>query len=578
MPGSLITACLVSLVVLLALLVMKLVYMKRRRLTAIRSQNLQPASRHVVSLNSSFLPPQAKATNSTLLALLVGYFGSPSCETDLKSVLDTNSQNQRRTASFMYQLHRQPKQPSSKSYSAACNSSKTVTSQAHPSTARITPSMSSFAFSGRHSNEDATNFWPRRSDNCKMLTYLTKVWPRTAAVAPLGQRCSLLVDHPYSGQLGGSHEKSDANSNSFWPRILCTPGDRTTAVVDHAPTSLRLVGVTDVTAVPFSFLSAFPPSSYVLSPRTGTRDSLQLPRSHPKLTRKPVPPLPPMPSYNLPSQGPSCIPLNEVLPSPCHPTGMSAVADQVPTHMSDVTLLSTSNPAQAKAAPLVSPYPAGTSTPGKLVPRTSDPADPPLVFAVQKMIRKTKYKRSAARSRMRSGIIPGTSPLRAVVFPEDMIDRKLIWYTPPCDKENSVSKTIDVCHVFQSKGASYRSYLLPDSTSCPDIELALCRLSQVSNRPSSAHSVRSTKSLSQSDVGGSLSDLSSLQTPRFDHIDEVDIGMLGLDRFCWSEEGEDLIQSQSSNVKNDSVAVVSFWEEGEWLPENNQCSDIGLAW
>jgi hypothetical protein len=46
--------------------------------------------------------------------------------------------------------------------------------------------------------------------------------------------------------------------------------------------------------------------------------------------------------------------------------------------------------------------------------------------------------------------------------------------------------------------------------------------------------------------------------------------MLGLDRFCWSEEGEDLIQSQSSNVKNDSVAVVSFWEEGEWLPENNQ--------
>jgi hypothetical protein len=60
-----------------------------------------------------------------------------------------------------------------------------------------------------------------------------------------------------------------------------------------------------------------------------------------------------------------------------------------------------------------------------------------------------------------------------------------------------------------------------------------------------------------------------LQTPKFDHLDEVDIGMLGLDRFQWSEESGGLIQSHSSNIKSDSVALTSFWE-GEWLTENNQ--------
>ncbi|OAX37775.1 hypothetical protein K503DRAFT_213933 [Rhizopogon vinicolor AM-OR11-026] len=571
-PWSLIIACLVSLLVLLALLAVKFVYIKRRRLTAIRSQSFRPASPYDISLNSSS-SLQVKATHSPLLAFLVGYLGSPSRETGMESMLDKNSLNQGLTASFMYRLHRQSKQHSSKSYSVVCNSSKSVISQAHPSPTRMILSISSSAFSGEHSTEDATNFWPDPSTNLNMFTHSTKVWSRTTATVD-PQRCSLLDDR--SGQLGNFCEQFDTNCNNFRECF----GDWTTTVVDHGPTSLRLVGVTDVTAVPYSFLSAFPPSSCVLSPLTGTRDSLQLSRSHSKLNRKPVPSLPPLPFYGLPGQEPSCIPLSDVPPSPRSRASIgsvSAVADQVPTQMSDNNPSLASNHAKVEAIPLVSPNLACTYTLGKSLPRASDPTDP-LVFAVQKMTRTTKHKHSST-TRSRSGIIPCASPLRTVVFPEDMKDRKPTGDTS-CDKENSapcVSKTIDVGQILQStKDASYRFYPLAPP-SFPDIELASRRLNQPPNRLSSTRSVKSTKSITHSDVEGSLSDFSSLQTPRFDQVDEVDIGMLGLDRFHWSEEGEDIIQSHSSNIKNDSVAVVSFWEEGEWISENNQCSDIGIA-
>lgn len=539
-PWSLIIACLVSFLILFALLAVKLFYMKHRRLTAIRSQCLQIAYPHNVSLNSSnsFLP-HVKATHSAFLALLVGYFGSPACETGMKSILDTSSLNLPRTASLMYRLRRQSKQRFSKSHSAVCNSSKSVISQAHRSS----------SFSCKNCTEDAINFWPDPSANHNIFTHPTEVRSRPAATVASLQRCSLFVDR--SEQLATScDERSDASSNSF---RACTPGDRVTTVVDHGPTSLRLVGVTDATAVPYSFLSAFPPSSYVLSPLTGTRDSLQLSRLHSKLNRKPVSPLPPLPSYSL-SQGPSCTPFSGVPPSRHPPANMgsvSAVADQVPTYMSDNNSLAR-NSATVVVTPFVSPSHADTYTPGELLPRASDPADLPLVSAIQIMTRKMKHTRSSAVG-SRNGI---ASPLRTVVFPEDMTDCRLMWDTP-CDTENSapcVTQTIDVGKFFQSTtNTQYRLYPnILDPASYADIEFG------------------SRRSFTHSAFESSLGDLSTLQTPKFDHLDEVDIGMLGLDRFHWPEENVGLIQSHSSHIKSDSVALTSFWEEGEWVTENNQ--------
>ncbi|KAG2341372.1 hypothetical protein BDR05DRAFT_965419 [Suillus weaverae] len=582
-PEPLITACLVSFIVLLVLLAVKLMYMKHRRLSAIRSRILQSTSPHDVSLNSrssllSLKATQLKAFRSKgtpSFAILVGCLGSPAWETDIESGSNANSTKQHRTASFMYQLHRQSKQRSSKSYSAGHRSSKGSTSQAPPPQAQLLRSMSFFSFSSEHSTEDATKkLGSHLLHNTRVLTYPTKA--QSAIVAP--QRYSLLIDSSMSGQLSDLYEKCDASRSSLRARNLY-PSGRTTSGVDLGP-SLRLVGASDVTAVPYSFLSAFPPSSRVLSPLTGTRDSLQLSRRHStKSVRKPVPPLPPLPSHNLFSQRPSCISPTELSASLPPPASISrflpplefspaasmgnfnAITDQAPAHLSDKTPLSPSNSSKFKTSRLVSPSTSDSVATVKSHPHVLHPADP-LVFAVQKMKRKTKHKRSST-IRSRSGITPSASPLRIMALPQDMSDCKPVVDTPTSNKENyatiiSASKTIDDdrIHCLMTDASNWLSPIL-DPTSSPDAHLEPCHLSQ---SPSSA----------RSDAEGSLSEVSSLQTPKSDCLDEVDIGMLGLDRFHWSEESEEMLKSCSSHIKNDSMALISFWEEGQWMRENNQ--------
>lgn len=555
----LITACLVSFLVLLTLLTVKLVYMRRRRLSAIRSQSLQSKVPLDVLSNTSSLFSEVKATpsHSALLAFLVGYLGSPSCETDRKLALDKHLSNQRRTASLMYRLRREPKYRSSTSYSVVCNSSNSLSVT---SPAQVAPSIFSVTPSSEHSIEVATDFWPPPSADLEVLAHPTKVWPRTVTTVA-SKRCSLLIDHPYCGQLGDFSEKLDHDSSSFGPHIQ---SDWTTTVVDYAPTSLRLVGAS-VTAVPYSFLYAFPPSSHTLAPAplTGTRDSLQLARTHPKLARKPVPSLPPLPTYTPSSgKGPSGVSLSDSIPSLLPSTSIgsvSTVADEESAHMNP---LGTGNPATVEVTPPVSTSPTGTFTSCKLLRRVTDPADPPLVFAAHKMIAKKKNRRSCA-ARSRSGVIPGASPLRIVVFQEEMTDRMPIVDTPLCRKGGS---TIDAGQMAQN--TSYRFYPILGPTSHSDTGFRSRRVSQLLNEPSAACSAESMQSLDHSDVEGSLSDLSTLQTPKFDHLDEVDIGMLGLDRFRWPEDGEDFMQSHSSDIKSDSVAVTSFWEEGQWAEDS----------
>ncbi|KAG2147678.1 hypothetical protein DEU56DRAFT_909643 [Suillus clintonianus] len=574
--------------------------MKHRRLSAFRSRNIQSTSPHDVSLNSrssllSVKAAQLKAFRSKCtqsLAIFVGCLGSPAWETDIEPDIDMNSTRQRRTALFMYQLHRQSKQRSSKSYSAAHRSSKSSTSQAPPSQAQLTRTRSTsfFSFSSEHSTENTTKkLRSHPLPNIRVLTYPTKVRSRkTATIAP--QRYSLFVDSSISGQLVDFCEKCDTSRSSLRARNFCHPSDRTTSGVDIGP-SLRLVGTSDVTAVPYSFLSAFPPSSFVLSPLTGTRDSLQLPRRHSKSTRKPIPPLPPLPSYSLFSQRPSCIspaelpaslppsasvshllPLLEFSP-PASMYSFSAVTEQAPAYLSKDIPLSPYNSSKFETCSLISPNAPDSVATVKLLPHVLHPEDP-LVFAVQKMKRKTKHRRSSA-IRSRSGIVAGASPLRIMALPEDITDRKPVGDTPTSDKENrvtatSASKAINDGQLYSMTDASNRLFPFLGPPSSPDAQLELLPLNRPIDRASSARSVKSTKSLARSDIEGSLSDLSSLQTPKSDRLDEVDIGMLGLDRFHWSEESEELLKSCSSHIKNDSVALISFWEEGQWMRENNQ--------
>lgn len=592
-PETLITACLVSFIVLLALLAVKLVYMKHRRLSAIRSRILQSTSLHDVSLNSrsSLLSLKAIQLNASRskwtpsLAILVGCLGSPAWEIDIESDFDANSTNQRRTASFMYQLHRQSKQCT---YSAAYRSSKSSTSQAPPSQAQLSRSMSFFSFSSEHSTEGATKKLRSHPPvpNTRVLPYPTKARSRkTATIAP--QRYSLPIDSSMSGPLDDFCENYDASRSILRAHSVYYPSGQTTSGVDLGP-SLRLVGTSNVTAVPYSFLSAFPPSSYVLSPLTGTRDSLQLSRCHStKSTRKSLPPLPSLPSYSFfskrslnisPAELPASLPPTACIPRflpllefspPASMGSFSAFTDQAPAHLSDNALLSPSNFSKLKTTPLISPSTADSvATVKNSLPHVLHPADP-LVFAVQKMKRKTKHKRSST-IRSRSGIAPSASPLRIMALPEDISDRKPIGDTPISEKENhdtaiSARKAFDGdrIHCLITDTANWLSPIL-DPTSSPDAQLELRHLSQPTR------SVKSSKSLACSDIEGSLSEVSSLQTPKSDRLDEVDIGMLGLDRFHWAEESEEMLKSCSSHIKNDSVALISFWEEGQWMRENNQ--------
>lgn len=590
-PETLITACLVSFIVLLALLAVKLFYMKHRRLSAIRSRILQSTSPHDVSLNSrsSLLSLKAVRLNASRskwappLAILVGCLGSPAWEIDIESDLDANSTNQRRTALFMYQLHRQSKQCS---YSTAYRSSKSSTSQAPLSQAQLSRSMSFFSFSSEQSTEDATKkLRSHPLPHTRVLAYPIKARSRKiATIAP--QRYSLPIDSSMSGPLDDFCENYDAGRSILRARSMYYPSGQTTSGVDLG-TSLRLVGTSNVTAVPYSFLSAFPPSSYVLSPLTGTRDSIQLSRCHSaKSTQKSLPPLPSLPSYSFFSKRSSCISPAE-LPASLPPTtciprflpllefsppasmgSFSAFTNQAPAHLSDNAPLSPSNSSKLKTSPLISLSTADSvATAKNLLPHVLHPADP-LVFAVQKMKRKTKHKRSST-IRSRSGIAPSASPLRIMALPEDMSDRKPIGDTPISDKENhataiSASKVDDDrIHCLITDTSNWLSPIL-DLTSSPDTQLELRHLSQP------ARSVKSSKSLARSDIEGSLSEVSSLQTPKSDRLDEVDIGMLGLDRFHWAEESEEMLKSCSSHIKNDSMALISFWEEGQWMRENNQ--------
>ncbi|KAG1773560.1 hypothetical protein EDD22DRAFT_858410 [Suillus occidentalis] len=441
--------------------------------------------------------------------------------------------------------------------------------------------MSFFSFSGEHSTEDAAKkLRSHPLPHTRVLVYPTKARSRkTATIAP--QRYSLPINSSMSGPLDDFCENCDAS------RSILRARRHTTSRVDLGP-SLRLVGTSNVTAVPYSFLSAFPPSSYVLSPLTGTRDSLQLSRCHStKSTRKSLPPLPSLPSYSFFHKRPLCISSAELPaslpPSTCIPRflpllefsppasmgSFSAFTDQAPAHLSNNTPLSPSNSSKLKTSPLISPSTADSVAAVKnSLPRVLHPGDP-LVFAVQKMDRKTKHKRSST-IRSRSGIAPSASPLRTMALPEDMSDRKPIGGTPIGDKENhataiSASKAIDDdrIHCLIPDTSHWLSPIL-DLTCNPKAQLELRHLSQP------ARSVKSSKSLARSDIEGSLSEVSSLQTPKPDRLDEVDIGMLGLDRFHWAEESEEMLKSCSSHIKNDSMALIPFWEEGQWMRENNQ--------
>ncbi|KAH7884677.1 hypothetical protein F5I97DRAFT_1929518 [Phlebopus sp. FC_14] len=540
-------------------LAIKLSYMKHRRVRAIRSLRAIRSAPQNRGFSSSayLLSPQSRerreaerARAAAYRPFLVGCFGSPSWEARVKSNPDKKAPQK---YSFMYRLHRTSRTQSSRT---ACSAYKQNTSSS-----RITRSTSFFSISSDLSFDDELTkaLWP---ESPRMLTYPGERFGNPVRLVPRARSFS---------------DGRRSFVGDFGEVTRITQGSKSRAGYLPRRPSVKLVDPSNSRKASYSFLSGLPPKSPLTSPFVGARDSLQLSRHHSRCSRKPVPPLPPLPS--LPSYQPLIIlgsrdggsfSTGQYLPplrfSP--PTGVTSVfnADQplvsvVRNRASPTIGFLPPTSIIAETLAFVAPKPAGTQDTATLY---SPPQGTPLVYAVEKMNRPTKHN----RSRSRTGLIPGASPLRSTFSLENVVELA----SADGDKEDTKATAL-VC---KSSISSHGSNIASSSQSRNMAVQKQPGRSPESNggylRELTPLSDTSTPNLFHT-LEKSPCDQSSVLTPKSDRTGEVDIGMLGLDRFHWEDSGEDK-KVRPCHTRSDSLALVSFWEDGEWAREQEQRTDV----
>ncbi|KAF8842072.1 hypothetical protein BDN67DRAFT_966241 [Paxillus ammoniavirescens] len=505
--------------------------------------------------------------------LLVGCFGSPRWETRLRPKLDQEAWQRQQRSSFMYQLHRESRGRSSRS---SCANSKPKNSS---SSSRRMRSTSFFSFSSEASTYEepvaAVSFLPLR----------LPTFPGDNSRKPSQQKRSSWHCVSDFGEPTRTRQLPEAYDSRIKKRT--------------SQSSVRLIDGPGSGRVSYSFLSRLPPQSTLSSPFMGTRDSLQLSRHSSRYSRKPVSPLPPLPSYRplIPTRNPhhpaiDPIPAGEYLPplqfSP--PTSITSVFHSqqqfLGEEMSNTRGTRTNTSERLTSPDLTSAERILDSSPSDSVrthgvTTTELPTRPfviqraPLVFAVQKMNRKPKHK----RSRSRNGPGAGASPLRLALIPDNTVAALPVLEDNTSGKENS---QLGMATVLRTPSASSHSKstalkkplksslrqgsVMPSHSVCsPDSAIS----ARFTITPSMSET--STRASSQN-MGKCMDDQASLRTP----VSEVDIGMLGLDRFHWNDESEEL-KVRPSHMKKDSHALISFWEEGGWIREQEQRTDMGVV-
>ncbi|KAH7925480.1 hypothetical protein BV22DRAFT_1195134 [Leucogyrophana mollusca] len=595
-----------------ALSAIKIVYMKHRRIGTIHAPNLLQSSippdfSSDYNSRSSLILNQCrtyKGTRTWYKALgpsgfLVGCFGSPTWETRIKSKIDKEAWRRHRTSSLGYKLHQESQRRSSRTVSIN-NSDR---QKGNPrSDGRLTRSVSFFSFSSDQNSSNPAGIETTRSS--RTLAYPPKVLTGTPG-SSVSRRYSAL-----GRSAGVSRRVGDFGENIYpWDDSRVSVGrnrrhNTRTTTSWEADASLRLVKPTEGTNNPFSFLLGCPPDSAVTPPLTSTRDSLQFPRSYNQLLCKPLP-LPPLPaSFTQPVRGDGVVstesrnmPIPPHLLPPLHFSPTSGLSDfpssPLPNQTGatgsvfDLSILPSNThetPTETAASPtsedteFIQPRPlsispgvpngavssSGRPTRSNLAPKT------PPIFAIQKLAGRKKSKSKTSHiSRSGSGAVLSASPLRSVVLPEGSEGAK----------ENACSPA--------ARLANFGAIEFSESTPPNDhgaIHPALHPLS-----PSSYSSTSSPRPISAYDSGVSALKVAiprsrdshksagttpTLRTPRSDQdfaerFEEVDIKLLGLDRFHWSEEVEEA-KTRSSHAKKDSMGLISFWEEGGWLREHER--------
>ncbi|KAG9315269.1 hypothetical protein JVU11DRAFT_4403 [Chiua virens] len=341
-----------------------------------------------------------------------------------------------------------------------------------------------------------------------------------------------------------------------------------------SPSSIRLVdGPSHSNQVEYSFLSGLPPDTVMVSPLVGTRDSFQLSRCSLRCHRTPAPPLPPLPSF-LPFHAPETLELraqreSEYLP----PLRFSPIASVIKAfhsqHLSEKKASGkqtldheeSKKKLDMKVACMVSKRRISSS--GSSKPQhandtgsvTSSPivqgAPPLLGHVVERLNPRSNHKR--CRSQPCKGIgaaFPPTTLTVSEVSPA----------LPPGSEDNGcgITQSKQTGVLRTSSGSSGNGSI----ASRKPLKSCLRQNSAVSTPLINTPNMTLTASISESstriwtmDTKRSTVDQTSIRTP----LSEIDIGILGLNRFRWNDEIKEL-EVRASHMKKDSVALVPYWE------------------
>lgn len=487
----------VSISLFFLLLITKLVYMKHRRIGTIHTPSgtvhSLPSGSNLSSGTSGFGFRDKEGNRHR--GVLVGCLGSPTWETTLTSKLEraTWRREQWRRSSFLH---------TGSAIRSAHSVSTRSKSKNYSSGSRLTQSTALTSCSACSRDADQ---------------YMLSLSSGPSCGSSSKTLCSV-----QRNSSTGCHSRYD-DFGEF--RNMRSPGVGVPNVARRAsPSSIRLVdGPSHSSQVKYTFLSGLPPNTAVLSPLVGTRDSFQLSRCSLKYNRKPVPPMPPLPSF-LPfylPKGPETTesqPL-EYLP----PLRFSPLASVAKVFYSQQQVVAKTAPISRVPDPDESKNEVCSGVPGSKSTSKAQHASKTGSSVVH--VRKTNVKSNHKRSQSYKGLaIGGTSSRTALAIGEGATARR---------SENESMQT----GVLRSASGSSR-----DGRVISKKPLKSC-LRQ--------NSVMPTPLVCGSDFTLTQSTGDSLRTP----ISDVDVGILGLDRFRWNDE-----KVQACHAKKDSVALVPYWE------------------
>jgi hypothetical protein len=595
-PASVIYVVLAILIILALLAIAKHLYMKNRRATSIHLSSItsrnyyDPFSIDSYCRSSTSLPlGSEKECHSNKAGFFVGLLGSPAWETKVASEVDAAVRKQHQDCSFNYQLHAQSRQRSSQPYQQQ-RTSPSILPPRPPSSGN-----GDWHTAVRLSKSSSLNL-PKRPPKShdpllRRFSLPSRVVKRSAPSIP---------------EVSDKQSRSGSRSERKRSRGLKIAKNHISKGA-----SLRMADATGDMDLPISRSPVYSPSSsplFLSNPFP--------PKFKSRISSKPLCPLPSLPMSDPFSSAANAsstsIPLSTTVPisrpfplltkadyhstsSVSHNTMKGRSRDSrlyqellpvlkpldVYAHVPETnqhfqSKQSDSLPATRQALVSVS-YPTNCALP-------SLPASPPVssvpILAQKAVLAKPRTKQKSkndAQARARRSSSLGPSPLRAMILPDvssgsdigsprSTRDDKENYPTQNQNRHSHSSRTSDLAGEFGELSGKLSDIYISDQGPTSDSEFI-----RASMNAEKASKILLNMAREREDAEGrsarskGLSNSSTSRSRSWEPFNEVDLGLLGLDRFV----GE--TQNCNDGMQGDSeIDFVSFWEEARLLEEEEQ--------